>query len=411
MIKIKCCNYTLNFLLVRLTMNRQCNNEFTATLISILFILLFRDAFKFNKEIGFQIKPEILEATIPTTTNDNKIPYLTPCQSSTGKSTTMYITSHGQMAHYPENEIKYETESLSEMGITNIAVSYLFRGKYLSPNQNPIFKSYKHIQKRNIFKEIKTNSKGRMCTTAFLEWGTQIPTKDKLNPEYLLKDKEGKTVFHANGVQTSYLNVLNPIVRKSILDMVENIAKTEGVDAIELDDHFAIENSFGYNKEFIELYNLAGGYGVPDENDNKFKAVRIKVLHDLMADIITVAKTANPKMKINIMSLSLDFMKSKYNQDYGKMVKLGLSDVGVEVYGRTVPAITSQVQKLDKKTTVSLLLGLGDELIPTATTNESILVLKQKGFTDLAFWGSNSVLYGPYGTKRRTEIATVLKKW
>jgi Glycosyl hydrolase-like 10 len=393
-------------------MNGRFNTAFTSTLISILFILLFRDAFKFNNEIGFQIKPEILEAIIPTNTNNsNQIPYLTPCQSTAGKSATMYITSHGPMTHYPEKEIIFATKSLTDMGITNIAISYLFRGKYLSPKTNSIFKSYNHIKSRNLFKEIKDNSKGKMCTTAFLEWGTQIPTNSNLNPDYLLKDKEGKTVFEANGVKTSYLNVLNPIVRKSILDMVENIAKTNGVDAIELDDHFAIENSFGYNHEFIELYYLAGGSGIPDETDTKFKEVRIKVLHDLMADIITVAKTANPKIKINIMSLSLDFMKSKYNQDYGKMVKLGLSDVGVEVYGRTVPAITSQVQKLDKKTTVSLLLGLGDELIPTATTNESIQMLKLKGFTDLAFWGSNSVLYGPYGTKRRTEIATVLKKW
>jgi Glycosyl hydrolase-like 10 len=381
------------------------------TLVTLLALLLVKDNFRFDPKIGFQIKPEILEAIIPSTKDNNSIPNLTSCQTNSGKSVTMYMTSHGKMQHYPTKEFKSATTKLADLGVTNMAVSYLFRGRYLAPKSNAIFKSYEQTKKRNVYEEIKKSSKGKMCTTAFLEWGTQIPTRDNLNPDYLLKDKTGKTSFEANGVKTSYLNVLNPIVRKAILDMVETIAKNKSVDAIELDDHFAIENSFGYNREFLELYNLAGGTGVPDESDPKFKEVRMKILHDLMSDIITVAKTANPKVRINIMSLSLDFMKSKYNQDYGKMVKLGLSDVGVEVYGRTVPAITSQVQKLDKKTTVSLLLGLGNEIIPATTTVDSIKMLRQKGFTDLAFWGSNSVLYGQYADQRRSLIKAELKQW
>jgi uncharacterized lipoprotein YddW (UPF0748 family) len=384
---------------------------FVATIVTIMTMMVVKDNFVFNPELGIQIKPDILEAIIPTSVKKYALPNLTPCQTNAGKSVTMYMTSHGGMTHYPPNELKSATKNLSQLGVTNMSVSYLFRGRYLAPKSNAIFKSYKYTQKRNVFDEIKKTSKGKMCTTAFLEWGTQIPTKDKLNPDYLLKDKAGNTSFMANGVQTSYLNVLNPIVRKAILDMIETIAKTKGIDAIELDDHFAIENSFGYNQEFLDLYTLAGGIGIPDENDPKFKEVRIKILNDLMRDIITVAKTHNSKIRINIMSMNLDFMKSKYNQDYSKMVLLGLSDIGVQAYGRTVPAITSQVQKLDKKTTVSLLLGLGNETIDATTTVDSIKMLKHLGFTDLALWGSNSVLFGPDATKRRSLIEAELKKW
>jgi Glycosyl hydrolase-like 10 len=344
----------------------------------------------------------------------NKIDELTPCQKPQAKSVTMFATAHGKLSNYDRNQLAQTVKDLQSIGFTKIAISSQFRNRILGSG-NRIFKPFLKSN-RNIAKEIKDSSGNKICVAYFMESGLQVVTNKSIPQKWLLANKTGTYSFKNHGLEHGYVNFLNPEVQAMYIKMYKEVAATEGVDEIVIDDHWSLHNKFGYSKELLALYAKSGGKGIPEPEDVLFKTVRQNAISRFTKTIIKEAKKSNPHIRFTVISLDPAFMLREYNQPIDQLLQAGIEGKGVQAYIQTVEGLNSYTKnytgiKANNSSVLTLYIGSGHDKISITDIAQVIANIDKTQNRHIAIFGLTALEDPIHGKYRSTVLGKVLKKW
>ena len=69
-----------------------------------------------------------------------------------------------------------------------------------------------------------------------------------------------------SGGNLAWLNPMHPEVRQFLIDLIVDVVKRYPVDGIQLDDHFSLPISMGYDPYSVKLYQESHGGALPPDD-------------------------------------------------------------------------------------------------------------------------------------------------
>ncbi len=190
----------------------------------------------------------------------------------------------------------------------------------------------------------------------WFEYGLMIPATSPIaraHPEWLTTNRAGETVpaplsahpllpqplknfqMEISGGNIAWLNPMHPEVRQFLTDLIVDVVKRYPVDGIQLDDHFSLPISMGYDPYSVQLYQASHGGTLPPDDPSApdWVAWRAHAITTLLTDITQAIKQVRPEAIISVSPNPPGFAYRKYLQDWVHWVNLGIVDeVVVQLY-------------------------------------------------------------------------------
>ena len=138
-----------------------------------------------------------------------------------------------------------------------------------------------------------------------------------------------------SGGNLAWLNPMHPEVRQFLIDLIVDVVERYPVDGIQLDDHFSLPISMGYDPYSVKLYQESHGGALPPEDPSApgWIAWRAHSITTLLTDITQAVKQVRPEAIISVSPNPPGFAYRKYLQDWIQWVNLGIVDeVVVQLY-------------------------------------------------------------------------------
>ncbi|MEM1256361.1 MAG: family 10 glycosylhydrolase, partial [Cyanobacteria bacterium P01_H01_bin.21] len=190
----------------------------------------------------------------------------------------------------------------------------------------------------------------------WFEYGLMIPASSAIaraHPEWLTTNRAGEIVpaplsphplfprplqnfqMEISGGNIAWLNPMHPEVRQFLTDLIVDIVKRYPVDGIQLDDHFSLPISMGYDPYSVQLYQNSHGGALPPDDPSApgWLAWRAYGITSLLTDITQAVKQVRPEVVISVSPNPPGFAYRNYLQDWIQWVNLGIVDeVVVQLY-------------------------------------------------------------------------------
>jgi uncharacterized lipoprotein YddW (UPF0748 family) len=259
----------------------------------------------------------------------------------------------------------------------------------------------------------------------WFEYGLMVPASSSLakrHPEWITQDITGKTItrphsqnslasrlpqplrewaFTWTGANLVWLNPMHPQVQAFLTQLIVEVVQKYDVDGIQLDDHFGMPVSLGYDRFTEALFRKEHGYPPPtDARDPEWMAWRAQKLTALMAKISKAVKAKKANCLISLSPNPPAFAYREYLQDWPTWIRSGwVNDVVVQVY-RTKPvdleAELSQtsLQQLRQQVPVSIGLFTGSTLSarPLSHLAKQVERVRAWGYDGVAFFHWEPIL-------------------
>lgn len=135
--------------------------------------------------------------------------------------------------------------------------------------------------------------------------------------------------------QEAWLNPLHPEVQSFIKGLILEVVENYNIDGIQLDDHFGMPVTFGYDEFTVNLYRKEHQGKNPPKNssDPEWMRWRADKITNFMADIVKDVKSIKPNVIISLSPNSKYFAYKNYLQDWESWVNKGLVDeLVIQVY-------------------------------------------------------------------------------
>ncbi len=258
----------------------------------------------------------------------------------------------------------------------------------------------------------------------WFEYGLMMPESSAIaqpHPDWLTTTRLGSTMQHSltpnrlfpkslqnfqleiAGGNLAWLNPFHPEVQQFITDLIVEVAQRYPVDGIQLDDHFGLPVTFGYDSYTVELYKREhGGIAPPgDFNDAEWVAWRAEGITQLLAKIATALKAINPNAILSISPNPPNFAYSKYLQDWRQWVDQGLVDeVVVQLYREDLSTLENDLYNsgfYDLQTKVPIAIGLYTGPFLKAKSvdvlDKEIRTVQKAGYRGVAFFCWETTLW------------------
>lgn len=190
----------------------------------------------------------------------------------------------------------------------------------------------------------------------WFEYGLMIPASSPIaraHPDWLTTNRAGDIVpaplsahpllpkplknfqLEISGGNIAWLNPMHPEVRQFLTDLIVDVVKRYPVDGIQLDDHFSLPVSMGYDPYSLQLYRDSHGGAPPPDDPSApgWVAWRAHAITSLLAEITQAVKQVRPEALISVSPNPPGFAYNKYLQDWIHWVNLGIVDeVVVQLY-------------------------------------------------------------------------------
>ena len=190
----------------------------------------------------------------------------------------------------------------------------------------------------------------------WFEYGLMIPASSpvaRAHPEWLTTNRAGDTVpaplsahpllpgplqnfqLEISGGNLAWLNPTHPEVRKFLTDLIVDVVQRYPVDGIQLDDHFSLPMSMGYDPYTVQLYKDSHGGAPPSDDPSApgWVAWRANAITTLLTEITQAVKSVRPEAIVSVSPNPPGFAYRKYLQDWVRWVNMGIVDeVVVQLY-------------------------------------------------------------------------------
>ncbi|WP_310428249.1 glycoside hydrolase family 10 protein [Chamaesiphon sp. VAR_48_metabat_135_sub] len=261
------------------------------------------------------------------------------------------------------------------------------------------------LEGRDVLQEMVIKGhKQKMAVIPWFEFGFMAPaTTDpagsdlaKLHPDWLTQKQDGGTIWKEGKDPRVWLNPFKPEVKKFIIDLVVEVVKKYDVDGIQFDDHFGLPAEFGYDKFTVDLYKSEHQGKLPpnDPKNEEWINWRADKITDLMHDLFTAIKTANPKSIVSISPNPQGFAKSFFLQDWAKWERQGLvEELLIQVYRDKLETFIGELKKPEVKLAsqhipvgIGILTGVKPKPIPMKQIQTQIAEVRKQGLAGVSFF-------------------------
>lgn len=251
----------------------------------------------------------------------------------------------------------------------------------------------------------------------WFEYGLMVPASSpvaRAHPEWLTTNQAGDIIpaalsphplfpkplqnfqMEISGGNIAWLNPMHPEARQFLIDLIVDVVKRYPVDGIQLDDHFSLPISMGYDPYSVKLYQESHGGASPPEDLNApgWIAWRAHFITSLLTDITQAVKQVRPEAIISVSPNPPGFAYRKYLQDWVNWVSLGIVDeVVVQLYRDDLAIFENDLYNSgfhNLRNQVPIAIGLYTGPMTEAKdfkrTVDEISAVQQAGYRGVAFF-------------------------
>ncbi|ESA36462.1 hypothetical protein N836_00880 [Leptolyngbya sp. Heron Island J] len=251
----------------------------------------------------------------------------------------------------------------------------------------------------------------------WFEYGLMIPATSPIaraHPEWLTTNRAGDIIpaplsahpllpqplknfqMEISGGNIAWLNPMHPEVRQFLTDLIVDVVKRYPVDGIQLDDHFSLPISMGYDPYSVQLYQDSHGGALPPDDPSApgWIAWRAHAITTLLTDITQAVKQVRPEAIVSVSPNPPGFAYRKYLQDWVQWVNLGIVDeVVVQLYRDDLNIFEQDLYNSgfhNLRTQIPIAIGLYTGPLKSAKefnrTVDEISAVQQAGYQGVSFF-------------------------
>lgn len=193
-----------------------------------------------------------------------------------------------------------------------------------------------------------------------------------------------------------WLNPLHPAVQKFLLTLIVEVVIEYDIDGIQLDDHFGLPVSFGYDPITVELYRQDhDGISPPDDPRHpewvRWRADRIS---DFMQRLVNAIEAVSPDCQISLSPNPSDYAYRHYLQDWSSWVERGwLDELIVQVYRNSNASFEAELAQETIRSArdripvgIGILSGTWNNPVEADRIARQVRTARDRGFDGVSFF-------------------------
>jgi uncharacterized lipoprotein YddW (UPF0748 family) len=265
-----------------------------------------------------------------------------------------------------------------------------------------------------------------LAIVPWFEYGFMIPASSNLvksHPDWISRTRQGQQILNPHsqgsfahrlppflknaileitGANTAWLNPLHPQVQQFLISLISDVIQRYDVDGIQLDDHFGMPVTLGYDPYTVKLYQQQHGGDLPPDNpyNPDWMAWRANQLTEFMAQLAQALRTRKADILISLSPNPAAFAYRESLQDWPRWVREKLVDeIIVQVYRDQIPSLEAELaqaslQQAQQMVPVSIGLFTGPLSEPKAIASvaQQVQAVRQWRYNGIAFFCWESTL-------------------
>lgn len=225
--------------------------------------------------------------------------------------------------------------------------------------------SLRGLQGQDPLAELITLARAQgMQVMPWFEFGFMAPPTSELalrHPQWLTQKRDGSTTSMSAAGEVVWLNPFRPEVQQLLIDLALEVVTLYDVEGVQLDDHFSLPHTFGYDAFTRALYQRETGRPVPaNPEDGAWVRWRADKLTAFLRRLRGALRARKPGLLISLSPNYADFAYKLQLQDWRGWVKAGLVDeVVVQLYRPDLASFSAELNRPEfQKTTVPMAVAL-----------------------------------------------------
>lgn len=257
----------------------------------------------------------------------------------------------------------------------------------------------------------------------WFEFGFMAPATSPLaerHPDWLTQ-KQGQRPearLYQEGRHTRvWLNPFHPEVQQFMLELVAELMANYPVDGLQLDDHFSLPVTFGYDPYTMGLYQREHQGQLPPTNpyDAEWMRWRADKLTQFLGQVFGVVKAHRPDSVLSVSPNPAHFAYNHFLQDWPRWRELGyVEELMVQVYRdrlatfrRTLQEPEIQQSRAHIPTGIGILGGLKDRPVPISLIRQQVETARSMGFAGVSFFFYDTLWSPASGEVRGDRVAAI----
>lgn len=233
----------------------------------------------------------------------------------------------------------------------------------------------------------------------WFEFGLMAPAESELvqrHPEWVTTRQDGTAVFPLGELSLVWLNPAHPGVQRFLIDLVAESVENYDIDGIQFDDHFGINEEFGYDPYTVSLYQQEHNGQLPpqDFTDPDWVKWRSGHVTELLVRIFSAVKTRKPDCLISLSPNPKEFSYEKYLQNWWTWQKLGfLDELIVQVYRSDMERFIGELDRPELQiarewlpVSIGILTGLRVLPVEIEQVQQQVQVTRDRRFAGVSFF-------------------------
>ncbi len=256
------------------------------------------------------------------------------------------------------------------------------------------------LTERDMLQElIDLSHQRKMSVLPWIEFGLMAPAESELvkrHLEWITSRADGSQVVMEGKHPRVWLNPFHPQVQQLMVDLVTELVTNYEVDGIQLDDHFGLPVTLGYDAYTRQLYQLDNPGRSPPQNPQDLTWIRWRAnrITALMERIFAAVKAKRPDAIISLSPNPQHFAYTEYLQDWFSWERKGLiEELLIQVYRNDLQRFQEELKRPEVQIAVKhipvgigVLSGLKDRSVPMTQIREQVTQVRQKGLAGVSFF-------------------------
>jgi uncharacterized lipoprotein YddW (UPF0748 family) len=224
------------------------------------------------------------------------------------------------------------------------------------------------------------------------------PTSElaKRHPDWLLKRRDGSTIWKEGPHDRVWFNPLRPDVRDFFTDLVVEIISAYDADGIQFDDHLGFPVEFGYDDFTVKLYQQEHGGKSPPEDakDPEWVRWRADKITKVVQHLFKAVKSRRPQVLFAVSPNPWEFAYTTFLQDWRTWERQGLiEELVIQLYREDLNKLIGEMERPEVEAArrhipvgIGLLSGLKPRPVPMSRIQEQVAAVRQKDFAGVSFF-------------------------
>ncbi|MFB2836975.1 family 10 glycosylhydrolase [Floridanema evergladense] len=253
---------------------------------------------------------------------------------------------------------------------------------------------------RDVLQEVITQGhKQGMAVIPWFEFGFMAPADSqiaKLYPDWILKRRDGSSIWIEGPHQRVWMNPFHPEVQKFIESLILEIVTKYDVDGIQFDDHFGFPSELGYDEFTVALYQQEhAGQSPPDDfKDPEWIAWRANKITQYMQRIYQAIKQRKPTVVISVSPNPQEFSYKYFLADWQTWREKGfIEELVLQVYRNDLNRFIEEIERPEVEVArqripvaIGIMTGVKPQAVPISQVKEQVEVARNWGFSGVSFF-------------------------